>query len=50
MHCSVRTAVSIYYFPKIYLCYFSLFNVYFFSFPFGFSYVRATRLLSVAII
>ena len=37
---SVRTAASIYYFPKMYLCYFSLFHIYFFSFPFGFSYVR----------
>lgn len=36
---SLRTAQSIKYFPRFFLVYFSLFHIYFFSFPFGFSYL-----------
>lgn len=36
---SLRSNTNIKYFPKIFACYFFLFHVYFFSFPFGFCYV-----------
>ncbi|CAB1106595.1 unnamed protein product [Ectocarpus sp. CCAP 1310/34] len=36
---SVRTAVCIRFFPQVFFLYFTLFHVYFFSFPFGFSYL-----------
>ncbi|RYG70151.1 hypothetical protein EON64_00975 [archaeon] len=31
--------MSIAYFPRYFACYFSLFHVYFFCYPFGFSYL-----------
>lgn len=37
--CSLRSSTNIQYFPKIFCCYFCLFHVYFFSFPFGFCYL-----------
>eukprot|EP00611_Tribonema_gayanum_P021742 TRINITY_DN423_c0_g1_i2.p1 TRINITY_DN423_c0_g1~~TRINITY_DN423_c0_g1_i2.p1 ORF type:complete len:643 (-),score=123.27 TRINITY_DN423_c0_g1_i2:1424-3352(-) len=36
---SVRTSTSIRFFPRVVSFYFALFHVYFFSFPFGFSYL-----------
>ena len=36
---SVRTLPSIRFFPRAFFLYFALFHIYFFSFPFGFSYV-----------
>eukprot|EP01031_Cornospumella_fuschlensis_P042994 gene42995-52546_t len=36
---SLRSRVSIAYFPRYFACYFSLFHVYFFCYPFGFSYL-----------
>ncbi|RHY35275.1 hypothetical protein DYB32_000259 [Aphanomyces invadans] len=36
---SVRTCLSLTFFPPVFLSLFALFHVYFFSFPFGFSYV-----------
>jgi hypothetical protein len=36
---AVRTPTSIRFFPRFFFVYFSLFSVYFFSFPFGFSYL-----------
>ncbi|CAN0374997.1 unnamed protein product [Pylaiella littoralis] len=36
---SVRTSVCIRFFPQVFFLYFTLFHVYFFSFPFGFSYL-----------
>mmetsp|Transcript_25820 Transcript_25820/g.33850 ORF Transcript_25820/g.33850 Transcript_25820/m.33850 type:complete len:929 (+) Transcript_25820:122-2908(+) len=36
---SVRTRISITYFPRIFLLYFTVFHVYFFCYPFGFSYL-----------
>ncbi|KAE9249448.1 hypothetical protein PF004_g3394 [Phytophthora fragariae] len=36
---SVRTRLSQAYFPPLFFCLFTLFHVYLFSFPFGFSYV-----------
>lgn len=36
---SLRSKTSIRYFPKIFLSYFFLFHIYFFSYPFGFSYL-----------
>ncbi|ETW02243.1 hypothetical protein, variant 1 [Aphanomyces invadans] len=35
----VRTCLSLTFFPPVFLSLFALFHVYFFSFPFGFSYV-----------
>lgn len=37
--CSLRSKTSIRYFPKLFSAYFYLFHVYFFSFPYGFSYL-----------
>lgn len=31
--------MSIYYFPKFFLCYFAMYHLYFFSYPFGFAYL-----------
>ncbi|EGZ22244.1 hypothetical protein PHYSODRAFT_256213 [Phytophthora sojae] len=44
---SVRTRLSQAYFPPLFFCLFTLFHVYLFSFPFGFSYIAlgATSLL-----
>ena len=44
---SMRTRASIYFFPRIFFVYFTLFHVYFFSCPFGFSVtsMQATFLL-----
>jgi hypothetical protein len=36
---SLRTVPSISFFPRAFFFYFSLFHIYFFSFPFGFSYL-----------
>ncbi|ETK83504.1 hypothetical protein F441_11524 [Phytophthora nicotianae CJ01A1] len=36
---SVRTRLSQAYFPPLFFCLFTLFHIYLFSFPFGFSYV-----------
>eukprot|EP00903_Cladosiphon_okamuranus_P006745 g6580.t1 len=36
---SVRTSVCIRFFPQVFFLYFTLFHIYFFSFPFGFSYL-----------
>ncbi|CAM9474753.1 unnamed protein product, partial [Laminaria digitata] len=36
---SVRTYMCIRFFPQVFFLYFTLFHVYFFSFPFGFSYL-----------
>jgi hypothetical protein len=36
---SLRSKASIRYFPKLFSAYFYLFHVYFFSFPYGFSYL-----------
>ena len=36
---SVRTSHSVRYFPRVFFLYFCIFHFYFFSFPFGFSYV-----------
>eukprot|EP01034_Spumella_vulgaris_P023900 gene23900-30178_t len=36
---SCRCRISIQYFPKIFMAYFLLFHIYFFTFPFGFSYL-----------
>ena len=35
----LRSGPSIRFFPRVFFCYFSMFHVYFFSFPFGFSYL-----------
>lgn len=35
---SLRTRLAIMYYPRLFLCYFALFHIYFFSYPFGFSY------------
>jgi hypothetical protein len=35
---SLRTEASLRYFPRVFFVYFSLYHVYFFCFPFGFSY------------
>lgn len=44
---AVRTKISISFFPRFFFLYFTLFHVYFFSFPFGFSYMAllATAML-----
>jgi hypothetical protein len=36
---SVRTYTCIGFFPRVFFLYFTLFHIYFFSFPFGFSYL-----------
>lgn len=36
---SVRCRLSQMYFPPLFFCLFTFFHLYFFSFPFGFSYV-----------
>ncbi|KAJ7528547.1 hypothetical protein O6H91_15G007700 [Diphasiastrum complanatum] len=36
---SVRTPVSMLYFPRFFFLYFMVFHVYFFSYPYGFSYL-----------
>ena len=36
---SLRSRTSIKFFPRIFLCYFYLFHIYFFAYPFGFSYL-----------
>ncbi|CAM9250929.1 unnamed protein product [Discosporangium mesarthrocarpum] len=36
---SVRTTMCIRFFPQVFFLYFTLFHIYFFSFPFGFSYL-----------
>ena len=45
----MRTRASMYFFPRIFFIYFTLFHVYFFSCPFGFSLtsLHATFLLTV---
>ena len=35
---TLRTMISMRYFPRVFFAYFSLFHVYFFCFPFGYSY------------
>ncbi|KAG6495265.1 hypothetical protein ZIOFF_043059 [Zingiber officinale] len=37
--CSVRTTISMQFFPRFFLLYFLVFHIYFFSYPYGFSYV-----------
>jgi hypothetical protein len=37
--CSVRSKASIRFFPKLFCGYFYLFHIYFFCFPYGFSYL-----------
>ncbi|OWZ09201.1 putative mitochondrial protein [Phytophthora megakarya] len=41
---SVRTRLSQAYFPPLFLCLFTFLHVYFFSFPFGFSYVALSAM------
>ncbi|KAG2822630.1 hypothetical protein PC129_g21823 [Phytophthora cactorum] len=41
---SVRTRLSQAYFPPLFFCLFTLFHIYLFSFPFGFSYVVLTAM------
>jgi hypothetical protein len=36
---SLRSRVSICYFPRFFVCFFSLFHIYFFCYPFGFAYI-----------
>ncbi|XP_042401991.1 membralin-like protein At1g60995 [Zingiber officinale] len=36
---SVRTTISMQFFPRFFLLYFLVFHIYFFSYPYGFSYV-----------
>ena len=36
---SMRSALSVYFFPRAAAAYFTLFHLYFFSFQFGFTYV-----------
>lgn len=35
----VRTPICVRFFPRLFFAYFVLFHIYFFSFPFGFSYL-----------
>ena len=37
-----RTSTSMLYFPKLFALYFTMFGVYFFSFPYGFHYIAIT--------
>lgn len=37
--CSVRTPISMKYFPRFFLLYFLVFHIYFFSYSYGFSYL-----------
>ena len=39
---AVRTTLSTRFFPRIFFLYLSLFHIYFFSFPYGFSYLALT--------
>ncbi|KAF6150622.1 hypothetical protein GIB67_022234 [Kingdonia uniflora] len=39
LFCSVRTPISMKFFPRFFLLYFLVFHIYFFSYPYGFSYV-----------
>jgi len=43
---SLRTETSLLFFPKFFGTYFSFFHIYFFSYPYGFSYLA---LLSTAL-
>ena len=46
---SVRTALTIRFFPRIFFLYFTLFHVYFFSFPSGFSHLALLTTMSLLV-
>jgi len=46
---SVRTALSIRFFPRIFFLYFTLFHIYFFSFPFGFSHLALLTTMALLV-